>query len=113
MGKYPWSDTGNTDEELKIYYVLSADYLKDHPMCECCKKAFATEIHHKKGRGIWLNIVKYFLAVCRLCHDKIEEHPDWAKQNNYSLSRLNLHDEVEPIPEAEDTPGDDLSFLFN
>lgn len=49
----------------------------------------ATEIHHKKGRiGELLTDETYWLAVSRQGHRQIEERPEWAKENGYSLSRL-------------------------
>lgn len=54
---------------------------------EC--KGLATEVHHKKGRiGKLLTDIRYFLGVCRECHNKIELNPIWAKENGYSLNRL-------------------------
>lgn len=49
----------------------------------------ATEIHHMKGRvGDLLLDQKYWLAVSREGHRKIEENPDWAKEMGYSISRI-------------------------
>ncbi len=49
----------------------------------------ATEIHHKKGRIESLLLdTRYWLAVSRNGHREIEENPDWAKEQGYSLSRL-------------------------
>lgn len=77
---------------LKIYNVLRKDYLKDHPICECgrngCKRK-SVDIHHKKGRGIYLNEIKYWLAVARECHTWITEHPKEAMELGLIISRLN------------------------
>ena len=75
----------------KIYAVLRKDFMKDNPACKaglsnCTKKA--TEIHHKKGRGILLNEVKYFLPVCSTCHKWIELHPKEAVKEGLSVLRL-------------------------
>jgi len=75
--------------ELKIYAKKRKEYLVSHTVCEvkyCNEKA--TTINHRKGRGIYLNDEKYFLAVCMVCHCEIENMPDWAKSQGYSLSRL-------------------------
>ena len=49
----------------------------------------ASQVHHMKGRiGKLLNDTAYWLAVSHAGHRKIEENPDWAKQQGYSLSRL-------------------------
>ena len=69
-------------------------YLTAHQVCEvrhagCMYEA--TDIHHKAGRvGDLLTDERYFLAVCRKCHNHVEEHPAWAKEKGYSLSRLNI-----------------------
>ena len=63
-------------------------------------KEKATDIHHKMGRigyaDEWArqeNIpllldVRFWLAVSRKGHQMIEENPEWAKENNYSIDRL-------------------------
>lgn len=122
MGKYPFSDdqdkrrqerrpnrkdnyyrmpakSEELTEDLKIYEVLSKGYLLDHPICECCGRRWSVDIHHKKGRGIFLNVVEFFLAVCRECHDYIEEHPKWARAKGYSLSRLSNDDSKSEVPD--------------
>ena len=57
------------------YKALRKVYLENHPLCEvklkgCSKKA--TEIHHDQGRGIKLNDVANFVAICRNCHNIVE-----------------------------------------
>lgn len=59
-----------------------------------------TDVHHKKGRkgfaDDWarLNNIpllldqRYWLALSREGHRHVEEHPEWAKENGYSLNRL-------------------------
>lgn len=79
-------------ENLKIYNILRKDYLKDHPICECgrngCKRK-SQDIHHKKGRGVYLNVVEYWLAVARVCHTWITENPKEAMVLGLTGSRLN------------------------
>jgi len=49
----------------------------------------ATEVHHMKGReGVMLLDTKYWLAVSREGHVKIELNPEWAKEMGFSVSRL-------------------------
>jgi hypothetical protein len=48
----------------------------------------ATDVHHKKGRGIYLIDISTWLAVCRSCHHWIEENPEEAKNLGLSESRL-------------------------
>lgn len=61
-----------------------------------------SDVHHKKGRSInsyadqWAkdNDIplfidpRFFLGVSRKGHQHIETHPDEARQNNWTLSRL-------------------------
>lgn len=74
------------------YHKVRLEYLNIHQTCEArlpgCTK-YATDIHHKKGRGIYLTDVSTFLAVCRTCHNFIELNPETAKQLNLSDNRLN------------------------
>ena len=76
-------------ENLK-YQVLRTEFLgkKENQVCPITGKK-TTEIHHKKGRvgSLFLDI-RYWLAVSREGHKKIEENPEWAKKEGYSLSRL-------------------------
>lgn len=79
-------------KQEREYLKLNREYLEEHPYCEvswmCCG-LLATEIHHKKGREVdLLTNVRYFLAVCRMCHQYIELHPIEAKEKGFSLSRL-------------------------
>lgn len=78
-------------EDLKIFRVLKKDYLKDHPICECgrngCKRK-SKDLHHKKGRGIYLNDVRYFLALSRVCHSWVNENPKEAMELGLTVSRL-------------------------
>ncbi len=74
---------------------VRSEYLNKHPNCEakrpsiCCFDA--TEIHHKKGRiGDNLTDSNYFLAVCRNCHNWIEDNPKMAKEFGFSLDRLSI-----------------------
>lgn len=48
-----------------------------------------TDIHHKKGRtGSLFLDETYWVALSREGHRHVEENPEWAKENGYSLSRL-------------------------
>jgi hypothetical protein len=76
--------------ENKEYLKVRKVFLQSLMFCQVnsCKK-LPTEVHHKKGRiGKLLTDTRYFLGVCRECHSKIELEPTWAKENNYSLNRL-------------------------
>jgi hypothetical protein len=61
---------------------------KENQICPITKKQ-TTDIHHKKGReGSLLLDESYWIALSREGHKYVEEHPIWAKDNGYSLSRL-------------------------
>lgn len=91
-------------KENAVYRKVRKEYLAAHPYCEIClaehrieclKKAEvhgvnrATEIHHRKGRGKYLNDVKFFLAVCRKCHNAVGDNPKWAESRGYLLKDRN------------------------
>ncbi len=67
---------------LAVYSDTRKTYLLSNPYCEVCG-CEATQIHHKKRRGSHLNDVSTFLAVCHLCHSKIESNGKWAREMGY------------------------------
>jgi hypothetical protein len=76
-------------ENLK-YSVLRIEFLgkKENRICPITGKE-TTEIHHKRGRiGILFLETKFWLAVSREGHVKIENNPEWAKEHGYSFNRL-------------------------
>ena len=114
MGKYSWSDkeTRRREERRpkpikkivnipakgkrlakygKLYTKMRKKFLEENSLCQCGEHGctgFSTQVHHKKGRGIWLLIVQYWLAVCSNCHKFIENNPKEAKEKGYSLNRI-------------------------
>lgn len=74
------------------YLKLRLDFLNLNQKCEALLSdctAYATDVHHKKGRtGRLLIDTRYWKAVCRSCHRWIEEHPIEAKEKGFSLDRL-------------------------
>lgn len=76
-------------KELAKYRRLRSQYLEATPTCEVrgCNR-IATDIHHRRGRLQYLCDIDYFLAVCRPCHLKIENFPQWSKEQGYSVDRL-------------------------
>lgn len=80
--------------KLNVYLKLRASYLTAHSYCQAktdnCSYN-STEIHHRRGRiGNDLTDVNYFLAVCRNCHNWIEDNPKEAKELGFSVSRLSI-----------------------
>ena len=80
--------SSNQSKRNQKYLKLREKYLKQEPVCEVCRLQKSSEIHHRKGRD-GDNLFNEFLAVCRDCHNKIENNPEWAKENNYTITRLN------------------------
>ena len=73
------------------YRKLRIEYLNNYPMCQaalprCTHKS--SEIHHKKGRGIYHNDVNTWLSVCRTCHNWIELNPIEAEELGFSIKRI-------------------------
>jgi hypothetical protein len=70
--------------KLREYYALRKAFLATHPVCEitgCGEKS--VDLHHRMKRGKYLNDPRYFLAVCRPCHDRCHRNPAWARANGY------------------------------
>ena len=74
------------------YTDLRKLFMITHPTCqaklvECT--GTATDVHHKAGRGENYLKISTWLAVCRKCHQWIEENPVEAKELGLSENRLN------------------------
>jgi len=74
----------------EVYKQLRIVFLSDpkNKICPITGKP-TTDIHHKKGRtgNLFLD-TRYWVALSREGHIYVEEHPEWAKENGYSLNRL-------------------------
>jgi hypothetical protein len=73
------------------YSKLRREFLTNYPMCQaalprCTHKS--SEVHHKKGRGIYHNDVNTWLSVCRNCHNWIESNPIDAQELGFLISRI-------------------------
>jgi len=81
----------------ELYSIVRQVYLNLVPVCEAkgCNR-LATTIHHKKGRlgnngTIPLLIdMQNFMSCCIECHQNIENSPEWAIEQGYSIKRTNL-----------------------
>ena len=71
-------------EENEKYKVARNLYFTNQPDCEVCGCP-ATDIHHKAKRGKNLYNMETFMAVCRLCHNKIHDNPAWARELGYLI----------------------------
>ncbi len=75
-------------KQQQEYSKLRVEYLEGK-VCEVCYNIAATEVHHKMGRsGELLNEVKYWLPICRKCHEKVTIDSKWAIENGYSIKRI-------------------------
>ncbi len=80
--------------KIRLYSKNRRLYLLENPIClividnKICQDTTVT-VHHKEGRigNLLLDETKW-LACCIECHRYIEDNPLWAKENNYSLTRL-------------------------
>lgn len=73
---------------LSIYAVRKRAYLKRHPICKVCLTRKSTDVHHVKGRGPYLLTERWFMALCRTCHQDIHDNPKAAFAKGYLVSRL-------------------------
>lgn len=91
---------------MTAYLALRKVFLKDHPHCAAkltgCR-GWASDVHHKLGRGKFLLDISTWLPVCRHCHRWIEDHPSLAKELDFSASRLYEDDHL-------DNPGQCVNF---
>lgn len=67
---------------------------EENPFCQVggldCTE-LTDDCHHMKGKiELLLLDERYWLPVCRNCHTYLERNPTWAKDNNFSLSRLSV-----------------------
>lgn len=76
-------------KRLTEYAWAKKKYMEDHPYCESHmgfgEVIKATQLHHKKGRGIYLADPSYFAALCSACHSFIHEHPNWARDAGWLI----------------------------
>ena len=75
--------------KLKEYRMLRDAYMSGNPICEVsgCGRV-ADDLHHRKPRAYHLCDVSIFMAVCRLCHTRIESDDTWARSKGYKLNHL-------------------------
>ena len=72
------------------YLVLRIEFLgrPENQKCPITGKP-TTDVHHMKGRiGDLLLDTRYWVALSREGHKYVEENPEWAKENGFSLNRL-------------------------
>jgi hypothetical protein len=77
-------------EENKIYLKERLVFLSLNKICPIFKDKKTTDIHHKKGRtGDLFLDKKYWIALSSEGHFLVENNPKWARENGYTVNRLN------------------------
>lgn len=69
--------------EFPLYLEARAKFLEEHPTCQVCCGAKATQVHHKKRRRKNYLNTDSFLAVCAPYHIFIENNPKWAEEHGF------------------------------
>ena len=72
------------------YSKLRKKFMEQKPMCEAALPVCngpSTDVHHKKGRGVYHLDITTWLPVCRNCHMWIEEHPEESYELGFSSLR--------------------------
>ncbi len=98
------------------YQILRETFFSN-PLNQLCQAKLpgcnihATDVHHKRGRGIYYLVVSTWLAVCRQCHDRITRNDRDAILLGLSESRLqNFENEKENKEVFQNCPGVVVDF---
>jgi len=73
------------EAENKVYLMLREKFLKDNPNCAVYPHLQSNEVHHQhsgKDRDKYFLVVETWLAVSRVGHNWIHEHPKEARELN-------------------------------
>lgn len=71
-------------QERAEYRRLREIYRSEHPFCECGCGGRTEQIHHKAGcEGKLLLDTRHWMAVTFQCHERINNHPGWAREQGY------------------------------
>jgi hypothetical protein len=70
--------------QLAQYSREKKTFLVKHHTCQVCNRRRAFDVHHRKRReGKLLLDKNFWLAVCRVCHEKVHSEPRWAREMGY------------------------------
>lgn len=67
---------------------VRAEYRVDHPWCEVCRKVWSVDLHEicrGSRRAASLDKPELLLAVCRKCHDEIQ---NWKHAKQLAVKKL-------------------------
>lgn len=84
-------------EELYLYGVMRLRFLAVFTKCQASLRHcqyHANQIHHKRGRGLYLLDLLTWLAVCPSCHRRIEAEPANARIWGFTEDRLTTDKDV-------------------
>ena len=83
-------------KEREIYRKLRIEFLSrfENKFCAVYPDLLATEVHHMRGRGKFLNDISTWLAVSRDGHLWIEAHPALSRERGFTKSRLMMTDNL-------------------
>lgn len=75
------------------YSALVAEFKRQNPLCARCSAAGretpTIDNHHMRGKeGERLNDVRFWMPLCRPCHEWATAHPADAKAAGWSVSRI-------------------------
>lgn len=77
----------------RIYYAKKKIHLEANPFCKRCGNV-ATDLHHAKGKaGPLLTDERFFVSLCRICHDWVGANFQAACSLGLSATRFN-HEEL-------------------
>lgn len=85
-------------ERRLSYEVKKVVWLRKHPNCQfefhdcydtpigvLCNSPFMCDLHHKMGRGKYLDDERFFMTLCREHHDWVECNKREARIRGYIL----------------------------
>lgn len=78
-------------KRLAEYRIIRDQFMKEHPMCQAFLSGCtgrSGDLHHKAGKiGKLLTDVRYFMAVCRSCHNWIGQNHSEALKYGFVTTR--------------------------
>jgi hypothetical protein len=99
MKRSPLKRESSRHRERRLNYEhKKAVWLKEHPGCQyeflgnydkpigvICNKTFMAGIHHKMGRGKYLDDERYFMTLCPIHHKFVEDNKNLSRRRGYIL----------------------------
>src|SRR5208282_6027687 len=71
-------------KELAVYRRAKEDFLSARVCCHSCDRPKKLDIHHAAGRiGLRLLDERYWIPLCRKCHDEVRRDPAWAVREGF------------------------------